>query len=491
MPVAGDPYRVPHIAPDRVEEPLREMNLADNSHDMRDSMGRVMQYHSRQTEPIPAQEGTGEAAAVVPMDGIVDDSASIGEDAPEMRAANREDWSTMEDEGIPLEPCPYSVRDQEQFPRDPEMKMNNSEFPSTDAMHDYMQDVTYDEDDLIRHYIRERMGPQRLSHFIPTTIVYVAIFFTGVLGNTFVCMTIAINKELHTSTYYYLFSLAVSDLLLLVLGLPYEVSLCWQQYPWPLGTPSCKLRALVSEMASYTSVLTIVAFTMERYVAVCHPQGNYSMFVLHPKSIIGALWVVSLLAASPFSMFTKINYLQYPEGSGNDLPETAFCAMLEDNKPKWLPIYEFSFLLFFLVPMMMIIVLYVLIWMKLSANMNSSAQRDDRHLQSRRNVIRMLIAVVITFFICWCPFHVQRLFYIYGQDLESYLQINEWIFNLSGVLYYLSATMNPILYNLMSGKYRTAFLLTLTCGSYRRSDGRRNVETEFGYPITEFTSACS
>ncbi|KAF6202677.1 hypothetical protein GE061_003078 [Apolygus lucorum] len=112
MPVAGGPGRVPCVLPDRVKEPFRETNLTDDNHDMRDSMGRVMQYHSRQTEPIPAQERTGEAAAVVPMDGIVDDSASIGEDAPEMRAANREDWSTMEDEGIPLEPCPYSVQDQ-------------------------------------------------------------------------------------------------------------------------------------------------------------------------------------------------------------------------------------------------------------------------------------------------------------------------------------------------------------------------------------------
>ncbi|KAF6209227.1 hypothetical protein GE061_014972 [Apolygus lucorum] len=97
MPVAGDPGHVPCVPPDRVKGPFRETSLTDDNHDMRDSMGRVMQYHSRQTEPIPAQERTGEAAAVVPMDGIVDDSASIGEDAPEMRAANREDWSTMED----------------------------------------------------------------------------------------------------------------------------------------------------------------------------------------------------------------------------------------------------------------------------------------------------------------------------------------------------------------------------------------------------------
>ncbi|KAF6209427.1 hypothetical protein GE061_015174 [Apolygus lucorum] len=111
MPVAGGPCRVPCVSPDRGQEPFREMNLTDDNHDMRDSMGPVI-YHSRPMEPVSTQEGTGEAAAVGSIDRIVDNSASIGEDAPEMRAANREDWSTMEDEGIPLEPCPYSVRDQ-------------------------------------------------------------------------------------------------------------------------------------------------------------------------------------------------------------------------------------------------------------------------------------------------------------------------------------------------------------------------------------------
>uniref|UniRef100_A0A0A9WSE9 Neuropeptides capa receptor n=1 Tax=Lygus hesperus TaxID=30085 RepID=A0A0A9WSE9_LYGHE len=198
-------------------------------------------------------------------------------------------------------------------------------------------------------FIRERLGSQQLPFALPVTLVYAAIFITGVVGNLAICRVIAKNQSMQTSTNYYLFSLAISDLSLLILGLPNEVSLYWKQYPWQFGTPVCKLRALVSEMTSYTSVLTIVAFSMERYLAICHPLHNYSMSGLHRAiKIIGALWVVSLLAASPFAIYTKINYLQYPEGSGNDLPETAFCAMLKENIPKGFPIYELSFLLFFL-----------------------------------------------------------------------------------------------------------------------------------------------
>ncbi|CAH0663864.1 unnamed protein product [Spodoptera exigua] len=61
-------------------------------------------------------------------------------------------------------------------------------------------------------------------------------------------------------------------------------------------------------------------------------------------------------------------------------------------------------------------------------------------------------AVVIAFFVCWVPFHVQRLFFIYGYNLPQFHVINEHLFNVAGALYYVSATVNPILYNVMSGR---------------------------------------
>ena len=80
------------------------------------------------------------------------------------------------------------------------------------------------------------------------SVVYVTIFVTGVFGNLAVCLVILSHKSLHTATSYFLFSLAVADLLTLLLGLPHELALYWQQYPFPLGQLACKIRALVSEM---------------------------------------------------------------------------------------------------------------------------------------------------------------------------------------------------------------------------------------------------
>ena len=69
--------------------------------------------------------------------------------------------------------------------------------------------------------------------------------------------------------------------------------------------------------------------------------------------------------------------------------------------------------------------------------------------------------MVLAFFICWAPFHAQRLLYVvfyeYGYHFTSegvYQQINEKLFYITGCFYYFSSTVNPILYNVMSVKYR-------------------------------------
>lgn len=85
------------------------------------------------------------------------------------------------------------------------------------------------------------------------------------------------------------------------------------------------------------------------------------------------------------------------------------------------------------------------------------------------------VAVVLAFFICWAPFHAQRLM---ATHVTSPTDVEEMIFtiltHISGITYYVSATINPILYSIMSLKFRQAFKDTLghCCG--RRSRSRTN-----------------
>uniref|UniRef100_A0A0A1XP03 Neuropeptides capa receptor n=1 Tax=Zeugodacus cucurbitae TaxID=28588 RepID=A0A0A1XP03_ZEUCU len=313
-------------------------------------------------------------------------------------------------------------------------------------------------------FVKFVLGPQTLPLYkvLLFTIIFSGIFITGMLGNILVCVVIIRHPTMHTATNYYLFSLAVSDLIYLLFGLPAEIFLYWHQYPYLFGLPFCKIRAFISEASTYVSVLTIVAFSMERFLAICHPLHLTAMSGFkRAVRIIAALWTISLLGAIPFGLLTDIQYLNYPLTEAT-IPESAFCSM--SHYPDEFPLFELSFCLFFVIPMLLIIILYGKMGAQIRFSttlqlgvQQGSMHRESRHQQSRKAVIRMLAAVVVTFFICWLPFHMQRLWFLYAKEQNNFQEINEWMFSIAGFTYYVSCTINPILYNVMSHRYRVAF----------------------------------
>lgn len=79
----------------------------------------------------------------------------------------------------------------------------------------------------IDKYLEKVMGEKRrdLTSVGILTFVYVLIFITGISGNVCTCIVIARNSYMHTATNYYLFSLAMSDMLTLVFG-KYTAIIC-------------------------------------------------------------------------------------------------------------------------------------------------------------------------------------------------------------------------------------------------------------------------
>lgn len=300
---------------------------------------------------------------------------------------------------------------------------------------------------------------------ISITVSYTLILLAGFIGNATVCVIIACNRSMHTATNYYLFNLAIADTLYLLFGLPFEIHMFWHNYPWLFGATFCKLKSLISEACSYASVLTIVAFSVERYIAICHPIYAYVMDNLKRVILVIVLiWVVSFVSALPFALYRYVNYIIYPPPNGEQMIESAICAMHSNFKG----LYEASTIMFFIIPLFVLIILYARIATKLQ-------NREECHSQGKfgkytnpaavkqmksKSIIRMLITLVITFFVSWAPFHAQRLVFLYGQHWNNYHHINEILFTTAGVFYYLSCTMNPIIYNVMSHRYREAFYKT-------------------------------
>lgn len=141
-----------------------------------------------------------------------------------------------------------------------------------------------------------------LSTAIPLTVIFGLLLVTGCVGNLCTAIVIARpkNKYMHTATNYYLFSLAMSDFLFLILGLPQEMYTLWQRYPYAFGESFCIIRGYLSEATTYASILTISAFTIERYVAICHPLWAHTMSQL-PRAItsIVIIWILAAICAIP------------------------------------------------------------------------------------------------------------------------------------------------------------------------------------------------
>lgn len=72
----------------------------------------------------------------------------------------------------------------------------------------------------IESLLHDNMGARSRSagELAILSIVYSIIFVTGIIGNVSTCIVITKNGYMHTATNYYLFSLAISDVLTLVLG---------------------------------------------------------------------------------------------------------------------------------------------------------------------------------------------------------------------------------------------------------------------------------
>ncbi|XP_076356784.1 neurotensin receptor type 1-like [Tachypleus tridentatus] len=85
------------------------------------------------------------------------------------------------------------------------------------------------------------------------------------------------------------------------------------------------------------------------------------------------------------------------------------------------------------------------------------------------------VAVVAGFFTCWAPFHAQRLMAIYvTEPTPTDRKVYDALNYVSGVSYYFSATINPILYSILSLKFRQAFKDTIArcCGCLQRRSSK-------------------
>lgn len=246
----------------------------------------------------------------------------------------------------------------------------------------------------------EILGPKRSPFFFPVTSVYLLIFLVGLSGNVLTCAVIARHKKMRNPTNLYLLSLALSDLLVLLFGMPLEIYELWQNYPFPFGEGGCYFKTFLLETVCFASILNVTALSVERYIAVLHPlKSRYLSTNQHVKRVIAVVWVVSMICAVPNTSLHGLFYLP------QRMEESAICTVL---KPIWIynMIMQITTVCFFFAPMMVISVLYLVMGLHLGRERGHSSRSFEENSvhgkmagsRRRTQVNKMLCEFGILFF---------------------------------------------------------------------------------------------
>jgi len=131
--------------------------------------------------------------------------------------------------------------------------------------------------------------------FIPTAVVYGLAFFCGFLGNLFVAVALLVDRRQravlaaadgggggHQLTTSFLVSLAIADVVYLLVCLPYEM-IVKQEAVWQGGLALCKLAGFVEMTTATASVLNLTAVSIERFAFLVLSSTRQRVFSTKPR----------------------------------------------------------------------------------------------------------------------------------------------------------------------------------------------------------------
>jgi thyrotropin-releasing hormone receptor len=204
--------------------------------------------------------------------------------------------------------------------------------------------------------VRQLTTPYRII----ACFFYSVIFLVGFFGNVMVVIVVSRIRMMRTPTNCYLVSLGVADILVLL-------SACLPQVfatgvptlrmdEWILGHVTCSILIFLNYLGVNVSSLSITAFTIERYIAICHPMKAQTICtVKRAKRIISALWSFGICYNAPWLALTKILTQKLVDGTTAD-----YCTF-KLTRSSYIWVFMADFILFYAIPLILTCVLYGLI----------------------------------------------------------------------------------------------------------------------------------
>uniref|UniRef100_A0A8C8YV86 Cholecystokinin receptor type A n=1 Tax=Prolemur simus TaxID=1328070 RepID=A0A8C8YV86_PROSS len=340
-------------------------------------------------------------------------------------------------------------------------------------------------------------------------LLYSLIFLLSVLGNTLVITVLIRNKRMRTVTNIFLLSLAVSDLMLCLFCMPFNLIPNLLK-DFIFGSAVCKTTTYFMGTSVSVSTFNLVAISLERYGAICKPlQSRVWQTKSHALKVIAATWCLSFTIMTPYPIYSNL----VPFTKNNN--QTAnMCRFLLPNDVMQQSWHTFLLLILFLIPGIVMMVAYGLISLELyqgikfeasqkksakerNPSTGSSGRAGDSdgcylqepghprrlalrqlspggrvnrvrsssstaNLMAKKRVIRMLIVIVVLFFLCWMPIFSANAWRAYDTaSAERRLSGTPISFIL--LLSYTSSCVNPIIYCFMNKRFRLGFMATFPC----------------------------
>ncbi|XP_008939347.1 PREDICTED: thyrotropin-releasing hormone receptor, partial [Merops nubicus] len=300
---------------------------------------------------------------------------------------------------------------------------------------------------------------------VVTILLVLLICGVGIAGNVMVVLVVLRSKHMVTPTNCYLVSLAAADLIVLLAARPPDTSPV-------LKKAGCLCITYLQYLGINCSAWSIAAFTVERYIAICHAiKAQLLCTVSRAKRIVCALWLFTSLYCLMWFFLVDTTEVTFSDGS------QVTCGY-RVSRSLYMPIYFLDFAVFYVIPLGLATVLYSLIARILfasplpaapqsscpgsthqGASLKLSCRGQKGALSSRKQVTKMLAVVVVLFALLWMPY---RTLVVVNSFMDPpYLNI--WFLLFCRMCIYLNSAINPIIYNLMSQKFRAAFRKLCKC----------------------------